>query len=497
MKTKYLSILGSLFLIAVLVLQVAGCGSNSVSTSANTGGIVAKLQWSDSGSVSEAKASNPHVLAAPTGVATVRIIVSGSGMTAVQQDFAAAAGSGSVNGIAAGSGRTVTAEGLDSGGLVKYQGSVGNVTVQAGQTTNVGTIVLQSVSTSPSVSLPKTGQVASWYPNDDGALQTGVAWPTPRFTDNGDGTVTDGLTGLVWLQDINCFGPQTWSAALVSSNTLANGQCGLNDGSTAGQWRLPNRNELWSLIDFLDFGPAMLNSGLFYYGTNGAPPTLLFWSSSTVAGMPSQAWYININDGSVYGYGYGSKSSISDVWPVRSGPSSGAVQLPATGQTTCYDTSGNVVACSATGQDADKAKGVAWPNSRFVVSGNCVSDNLTGLMWSKDGNLSAGPQTWTPALDFVASLNSGSGLCGFKDWRLPNVRELESLINAGQANTATWLNTQGFVNVQSGSYWSSTTYSTYAGGGYSYAWYVDMLGGNVLFNGKTYLYYVLPVRSAQ
>ena len=38
----------------------------------------------------------------------------------------------------------------------------------------------------------------------DGALQKGTAWPNPRFTGNGDGTVTDNLTGLTWLQNTNC-----------------------------------------------------------------------------------------------------------------------------------------------------------------------------------------------------------------------------------------------------------------------------------------------------
>ena len=79
-------------------------------------------------------------------------------------------------------------------------------------------------------------------------------------------------------------------------------------------------------------------------------------------------------------------------------------------------------------------------------------------------------KTWQGALDYVASINSGSGLCGYKDWRLPNINELESLINAGEANPSTWLNSQGFSNVQSVSYWSSTTYAFNT----AYAWIVNM-----------------------
>ena len=52
--------------------------------------------------------------------------------------------------------------------------------------------------------VPKTGQTTGYATGDDGALQKGVAWPNPRFTDNGDGTVTDNLTGLIWLKNANC-----------------------------------------------------------------------------------------------------------------------------------------------------------------------------------------------------------------------------------------------------------------------------------------------------
>jgi len=121
-----------------------------------------------------------------------------------------------------------------------------------------------------------------------------------------------------------------------------------------------------------------------------------------------------------------------------------------------------------------------------------VIDNLTGLMWAKNGNLSNGTKTWQEALNYVASINSGSGLCGYKDWRLPSVNELESLVNAGEANTATWLNSQGFSNVQSDFYWSSTTGANNT----SYAWIVSMWYGYVFYSlNKSYDYYVWPVRS--
>ena len=86
----------------------------------------------------------------------------------------------------------------------------------------------------------KTGQTTSYATGDDGDLETGVVWPSPRFTDNSDGTVTDNLTGLIWLQDADAGdGTETWANALSICNSLATGQQGLSDGSSAGDWRLP------------------------------------------------------------------------------------------------------------------------------------------------------------------------------------------------------------------------------------------------------------------
>ena len=139
------------------------------------------------------------------------------------------------------------------------------------------------------------------------------------------------------------------------------------------------------------------------------------------------------------------------------GQTQGTISLPWTGQSKCYNSSGTEISCAGTGQDGEIRAGVEWPNPRFTVSGDCVNDNLTGLMWAKNGNLSNGTKTWQEALNYVASMNSGSGLCGYKDWRLPNVNELVSLLNACEVDSSTWLNSQGFSSVQSNYYWSSTT----------------------------------------
>ena len=166
------------------------------------------------------------------------------------------------------------------------------------------------------------------------------------------------------------------------------------------------------------------------------------------------------------------------------------VDLPQTGQTTCYNTAGAVIPCAGTGQDGDIQEGVPWPTPRFTVSGDCVTDNLTGMMWSKNANLPSTYMTWYQAIDYANNLT----LCGYSDWRLPNVNELESLTNAGQSNSATWLNTQGFSNGQSSYYLSSTTFAYYTVN----AWIVSMWYGYMYYYSKSYYSnYVWPVRAGQ
>src|SRR4030042_2480734 len=94
--------------------------------------------------------------------------------------------------------------------------------------------------------VPKTGQTYSLASGDDGDLQLGGPWPSPRFTNSGNGTVTDNLTGLIWLANATCFGLKLWDEAMAAASGLKDGDCGLTDGSVAGNWRLPNVRELES-----------------------------------------------------------------------------------------------------------------------------------------------------------------------------------------------------------------------------------------------------------
>jgi hypothetical protein len=151
-------------------------------------------------------------------------------------------------------------------------------------------------------------------PGDDAILRKGVLWPSPRFTNNNNGTVMDNLTGLIWLQNSNCFGTQTYLQALADANNLASPQCSLTDGSTAGQWRLPNVRELLSLIDYSKFSPAIPSGTPF---TN-VQASVRYWSSTYVANnSAANAWNIDFDIGTVNRNQ--AKTNTYYVWPVRGG----------------------------------------------------------------------------------------------------------------------------------------------------------------------------------
>jgi hypothetical protein len=169
--------------------------------------------------------------------------------------------------------------------------------------------------------VPKTGQTTSYATGDDGDLERGVAWPSPRFITGTTGIVTDTLTGLVWLENANCtvffLGDSTgqnnrsWSNALTAANSLAGGYCGLTDGSSAGDWRLPNVRELFSLLDFSQYNPP-LPSGHPFTGVQWSN----YWSSTTYTYSTESAWFVILNTGFAEA---NIKTNTYYVWPVRGG----------------------------------------------------------------------------------------------------------------------------------------------------------------------------------
>lgn len=150
----------------------------------------------------------------------------------------------------------------------------------------------------------------------DGNLQKGVPWPNPRFTDKGDGTVRDNLTGLIWLKDAGVIGSRAWKDALAICGALQSEECGLSDGSVEGDWRLPNINELQSLIDWRYCNPALPNTAGTGQYTSGDPfigeGSWSCLTSTTVGDGGSDVIGISLNGGY-----RGSGASKGYVWPVR------------------------------------------------------------------------------------------------------------------------------------------------------------------------------------
>lgn len=258
-------------------------------------------------------------------------------------------------------------------------------------------------------------------------------------------------------------------------------------------WRLPNINELKSIVDIQMEGYILnwLNEQGFTIQDNG------YWSSTSRAAATQYAGVGFIGGSNV---DYIIKTGNYYVWPVRSGQS-GSLTLPKTGQKSCYNATGSTISCSGTGQDGELQAGTAWPIPRFTdnsLSNSAkmtVTDNLTSLVWSKNANLVNGTKRWHEALDYVKTLNSIS-FSGHNDWRMPNINELKSLVNLGQSFPYNWLKEQGFTNVQSDyNYWSATSL-----GGGTYAWVVEMYSGSMLYDNKIYAdhyNYVWPVRGGQ
>lgn len=311
----------------------------------------------------------------------------------------------------------------------------------------------------------RTGQTISYSAADDGALRRGLEWPDPRFTNVGgsvpvsEASVVDRLTGLVWTRAANAPGPpacnpnrtMNWDEALSYVDCLnANNYLGV------ATWRLPNRRELTSLLHYgsTDWMGWMTMQGFEDVGE-------FFWSSTWYAWDPSgsQRWTVGPT---IVSGGFVTEKHF--IWPV----SGSSARLLATGQ-------------------ANDGDGVAWPVPRFVdpqagtsSAGQVLVDALTGLMWTRDAN-SPGPavcqsgawKTWDEALAYIECLNANRYL-GYGDWVLPNVNELESLVNLGEASQAAWLLGQGFANVQSYAYRSSTT-DPYAV--MPFAWSISMREG--------------------
>ena len=162
----------------------------------------------------------------------------------------------------------------------------------------------------------------------DGSAQTRAKTDCMgRYEDNGNGTVTDCRTGLIWLKNANCAkGVMSWDNAVTWATNLANGECSLSDGSSEGDWRLPTKSEWMAMVASARkqgfISPAITNgAGTAVWAQGDLFDNIIeigyYLSSSTHIYLSDTTWFVYMANGIVY---YNSKGSSSGyVWPVRAG----------------------------------------------------------------------------------------------------------------------------------------------------------------------------------
>ena len=291
----------------------------------------------------------------------------------------------------------------------------------------------------------------------------------PSYVDNGNGTVTDQVTGLMWTQDY--FGKMTYSEAISYANGFS--YAGYSD------WRLPTIKELYSLMDFSG-EDLMIDSTAganpfidtdyfeFEYGDTSAGERIIDsqWATTTTyvgSEIGTQMFGVNFADGRIKGYG------TAAMGP--GGEKTFFVRL----------VRGNT----------------SYGENDFINNGDgTISDLATGLMWAQ--NDSGSGMDWEDALAYVQQLNDQNYL-GYSDWYLPNAKELQSIVDYTRSPETTnsaaidpLFNATSFTNEDGerdwGFYWTSTTHASHRGGqaaayiafgrglGYMNGQYVDIHG---------------------
>lgn len=281
---------------------------------------------------------------------------------------------------------------------------------------------------------------------------------TPRYADNGDGTVTDLNTGLMWQQSPDMNGDGVIDAAdkLTFDEAIARAR----DFSLAGHvdWRLPNIKELYSLIDFRGVDP----SG---YETSDASSLIPFI------------------DTSAFEFGYGDVGSGERIIDAQFATTTEYVGTTMGGAATMFGVNfadGRIKGYPTgpmPGRSESKAYYVLYVRGDtgygvnvFTDNGDgTITDQSTGLMWSKEDSRMG--LDWQSALAWVQEMNSESYL-RHDDWRLPTVKELQSIVDYTRAPDVTSspaidpvFQTTEITNEAGQSdyppYWSSTTHANW------------------------------------
>jgi len=235
----------------------------------------------------------------------------------------------------------------------------------------------------------------------------------PSLTNNGDGTITDNLTGLTWEQQtaVNEQYLYSYNEAVDYCETLTLG--GRYD------WRVPTRKEYSNALNLGRVSPSLdITYFPYYTSVNGA---IYYWTATPYQMDPTKMWTVQIAFGTL------EKESTPATLPLLL-----------------------KVRC---------VSGSAEPIADYIDNGDgTVTDNITGLMWEQKTD-DGGPQdkdnvyTWKDALAYCENLM----LAGYFDWRMPTPKELERLVDLGKSSPA--IDTAYFPNTSNELYWTGTTCS--------------------------------------
>jgi hypothetical protein len=256
-----------------------------------------------------------------------------------------------------------------------------------------------------------------------------------HLKDNGDGTITDSITGLMWQKKDG--GEMTIESAANYCDTL----------TLAGytNWRLPNAHESFSILNLQNTNPAIDTS--FFTKTTAD----YWWTSNRQLGDSTKVWCTNA------GGGVGNKPKTESI------SAGGAFR---------YHT-------RAVRNDNEPI----LVSSHFTYNGNgTTTDNFTGFMWQRVPYTDT--LTWENALGYADTLT----LAGYTDWRMPNVREMQSINDESRTNPS--LDTNYFKVIANKKYWSSTTLVNQT----ARAWYLNSRYGVTTYDLKTARDYIFCVR---
>ena len=267
---------------------------------------------------------------------------------------------------------------------------------------------------------------------------------TMSYIDNGDGTVTDINTGLMW-QQVPSSDDYSWADAVTYCDNL--------ELSGYDDWRMPTLKELFSISDFSSGWPY-LDTGYFNLASGEVTKDEQFWANNhyvgvTVEGGSDAAFGVNHVTGHIKAYAANASGPVG-------------------------------------GKYVRAVRGGDYGTNAYTDNGDgTISDTNTGLMWAQDDD--GVTLDWQDALAYAES----SDKAGYTDWRLPNVKELQSIVDYSYSPTATdsanvgpaidplFTCSQLPSDVQEagytddyGYYWTGTSAPFTSGEPYYYAWYV-------------------------